>query len=213
MINSLGLRSSQIYLFLPFLVVFLVCMFVAPVVYSQEQEYTVQIEFSFDTGSVPDQEVIGYLIYIDGEPRCQSYVVNSQVIDCSFVAEPGRYEFTMSALYGRGGESTRSAAYTFEVGDAIATRPGGDGSDVIIFEPGDDSSGSIDDPIRDPGRVVDVQPGDINGDGVVDMKDILTGLQALSQSGSQYVAVKADVNEDNKIGMEEVLYVFKRISR
>jgi len=53
--------------------------------------------------------------------------------------------------------------------------------------------------------------GDINGDGSIDLADIITGLEILTGS-SKAVNSAADVHSDNKIGMEDILYIFRIIS-
>ena len=59
---------------------------------------------------------------------------------------------------------------------------------------------------------INVQPGDINGDGFIDLKDIITGLQTLTNSYSGNTNLEADVNDDNKIGMEEILFDLNKTS-
>jgi hypothetical protein len=58
-----------------------------------------------------------------------------------------------------------------------------------------------------------VQPGDINGDGLIDVRDIILGLQVLVNAGSSPSAIEADVNGDQKIGWEEILYSLRRTSQ
>ncbi len=53
-------------------------------------------------------------------------------------------------------------------------------------------------------------PGDIDGSGVVNMGDLILALQILSGiHPSQKVFNKADVNNDGKIGTEEVIYILQ----
>lgn len=49
-------------------------------------------------------------------------------------------------------------------------------------------------------------PGDINGDGLIDLKDIIISLQVLINLNPQGTTTQGDVNGDGKIGFEEVLY-------
>lgn len=63
------------------------------------------------------------------------------------------------------------------------------------------------------GQVANVPPGDINGDGLIDMKDIILGLQVMVNSGSNSSNINADVNGDQKIGWEEILYGLRNISQ
>jgi len=56
-------------------------------------------------------------------------------------------------------------------------------------------------------------PGDINDDGYVDLGDAVLALQVMSGTTSAGAVYKeADVNGDNKIGLEEVLYVMQKVT-
>lgn len=54
--------------------------------------------------------------------------------------------------------------------------------------------------------------GDINGDIILDLKDPIIALQMLTGSLSADVSTRADINSDNKIGIEEALFVLKQIA-
>ncbi|MCP4346012.1 MAG: hypothetical protein GY795_10865 [Desulfobacterales bacterium] len=55
--------------------------------------------------------------------------------------------------------------------------------------------------------------GDINGNNEVDINDAIIGLKISTNSlYSQYISLNADVNGDNNIGIEEVVYVLQVIS-
>jgi carboxypeptidase D len=59
-----------------------------------------------------------------------------------------------------------------------------------------------------------VEPGDINGDGAVDLKDAIAALRVLSGIGvSFHLHTKADVSGDGKIGLEEVIYVLQTCTK
>ena len=61
--------------------------------------------------------------------------------------------------------------------------------------------------------ISDIQLGDINGIDGVDLVDAVLALQVLSGlEPSSYVYIEADVNEDGKIGLEEVIYGLQVIS-
>ncbi|MGD9972822.1 MAG: DUF1566 domain-containing protein [Desulfatirhabdiaceae bacterium] len=55
-------------------------------------------------------------------------------------------------------------------------------------------------------------PGDVSGDGVLDMKDALLALQALAGLEPSELSLAGDVNGDGRIGMAEVIYVLQKIS-
>ncbi len=61
--------------------------------------------------------------------------------------------------------------------------------------------------------VADAVPGDINGDGKVDLADLVLALQICSGIEiNTFVDVDADVNGDNRIGMVEASYILQKIS-
>ncbi|MBF0452179.1 MAG: hypothetical protein HQK75_15865 [Candidatus Magnetomorum sp.] len=51
--------------------------------------------------------------------------------------------------------------------------------------------------------------GDLNNDGLIDLKDIITGLQAISGIEQELVIVHADVNNDGRISMIDILFVLE----
>lgn len=57
-------------------------------------------------------------------------------------------------------------------------------------------------------------PGDIDGNGDVDLHDALIGLKIIASVdlGSQTVVMGADVNGDEKIGIEDVIYILIKVS-
>ena len=62
-------------------------------------------------------------------------------------------------------------------------------------------------------RVGSIAPGDINGDSVIDLKDLALGLQVLSGMDADGVQTDADTNGDGKIGFADLSYVLDEISR
>ena len=57
-------------------------------------------------------------------------------------------------------------------------------------------------------------PGDMNGNGILDLADVLIGLQvAANMNVHQAVFLKADINKDNAIGIHESIFVLKRIAQ
>jgi len=77
--------------------------------------------------------------------------------------------------------------------------------------PGGDSNGEPNDGvIIDPGGIiVALDPGDLNGVGDVDLVDAILGLQVVSGMHPNNVYSPADVNNDDKIGIEEVIYILQ----
>lgn len=52
-----------------------------------------------------------------------------------------------------------------------------------------------------------IEKGDINGDGAVDLSDLILSLKAAAGIGHRAVCVYGDVNGDGKIGLEEAVYI------
>ncbi len=69
-------------------------------------------------------------------------------------------------------------------------------------------------PIVDMGCYEVVPPeGDINSDKYIDLIDAILGLQILTNmEPPPPVAIESDINEDNKIGIEEVIYILQTVS-
>ena len=60
---------------------------------------------------------------------------------------------------------------------------------------------------------IDAAPGDFDGDGDVDLTDAILALQVIAgMKPSSTVNKEADVNDDDKIGIEEVIYVLQKVS-
>jgi len=60
---------------------------------------------------------------------------------------------------------------------------------------------------------VSILPGDVNYDGITDLKDLILSLETISGiSPGQTVFFSADVNADKRIGVEEALYVLGRMA-
>ncbi len=51
-------------------------------------------------------------------------------------------------------------------------------------------------------------PGDVNNDGLVDLRDAISALRVLLDSNAS-VHTTGDINGDNKIGLEEVVYILQ----
>ncbi len=83
-----------------------------------------------------------------------------------------------------------------------------------------DSTGQRTDPeLVEWDGVIELVPlkGDINGDGKADLADAVLGLQALAGIESEkirqdYVESHTDVNADNKIGMEDMLFILQKLA-
>ncbi len=56
-----------------------------------------------------------------------------------------------------------------------------------------------------------ISGGDVNGDGVIDLEDAVIALQILSNIIPPDVYTEADVNNDNVIGVPEVIFIMQKI--
>jgi parallel beta-helix repeat protein len=55
-------------------------------------------------------------------------------------------------------------------------------------------------------------PGDLNGVGGVDLADAIIALKIVAGINVGNIAAGADVNSDNKIGLEEVIYILQKVA-
>lgn len=55
--------------------------------------------------------------------------------------------------------------------------------------------------------------GDLNGDGTIDLKDIIIGLKMLAGSTSVNILIFSDVDDNDQIGMSDVLYSLAEIAQ
>lgn len=53
--------------------------------------------------------------------------------------------------------------------------------------------------------------GDLNGDGFVDLVDVIYGLQVMTDMDAGQLYKKADVDGDGKIGMAEIVYILQKV--
>ena len=61
-------------------------------------EHEIQVDFSFDTLAITGKQVIGYRLYKESEPACDTTLPESQSISCRGVGEDGTYNFTLAEL-------------------------------------------------------------------------------------------------------------------
>ncbi|MCB2217362.1 MAG: PKD domain-containing protein [Desulfobulbaceae bacterium] len=95
-----------------FLFLFLLCLL--PIdSHALPQDYTVQVNFSFDAPSITEKQILAYRLYKNAELACENGPVAPQVLDCSITTEPGTYDFTLTALYSDGSQSPHSAPFPF----------------------------------------------------------------------------------------------------
>jgi len=78
------------------------------------KEYSVHIQFHYNTSAVPDKQVFGYNLYKDGSEVCTVRHIESEVQDfeCSFESSGGSSSFTLTALFYDRTESPHSAPFS-----------------------------------------------------------------------------------------------------
>lgn len=82
---------------------------------AQAGQYNIQVDFTFDTVGDPSKQVVGYRLYQQGNPVCDSSSYDLQSMTCQITTDPGTFNFTMSALYSDQTESPQSASFPFTV--------------------------------------------------------------------------------------------------
>ena len=76
-------------------------------------QYDIQVDFAFDSAADPNKQVIGYRLYQEGNPACDSDIYDLQSMTCLITSSAGTFNFTMSAIYDDGNESPQSAPFPF----------------------------------------------------------------------------------------------------
>jgi len=107
------------------LLVFLICslLLIIGIPLAHAGQYDIQVDFSFDTSSDPGRQVIGYRLYQEETPVCQSDSGEQKFITCLLVSVPGTFNFTLSALYSDQSESPQSEPFSFTFSDQPSTTP------------------------------------------------------------------------------------------
>jgi len=55
-------------------------------------------------------------------------------------------------------------------------------------------------------------PGDVNGDGVVDLVDAILALKVMVHLTAPFVNYTADLNQDHKIGLAEAIFILQKVA-
>jgi hypothetical protein len=53
--------------------------------------------------------------------------------------------------------------------------------------------------------------GDVNGDGAVNLKDVIAALQIVTGQSPNTIIKEADVDGDGKIGLSEALHILQKL--
>lgn len=85
--------------------------------------HTIEIEFSFTPSYDSQNPLLGYRLYKESEPVCDTSVPDSNVISCDITSEDGTFDFTLTALYSDNTESPSSPPFPFTLSSASTTDP------------------------------------------------------------------------------------------
>jgi len=76
-----------------------------------------------------------------------------------------------------------------------------------------DSAGNISSPASDRVNINDIYKGDVNHDGIVDIRDGILAIKVVSGiSPTEIIYKEADVNGDGRIGMGDAIYILQIIA-
>ncbi len=147
----------------------------------------------------PDTEPITKI----ASPSSDDAIYKGEAADFQGIVEGGDAPFTYSWNFGASGvensDKKDPGNVTFQtVGNYTITF-------TVTDKDGDEGKDSV---------TVTIKPScDINGDGQTDLKDIILALQVLVGMNSDNNNIQlADINDDNRIGIAEVIYILKKIS-
>ncbi|MCP4112034.1 MAG: hypothetical protein GY749_41990 [Desulfobacteraceae bacterium] len=59
---------------------------------------------------------------------------------------------------------------------------------------------------------IQIAPGDVNGDRIVDMSDAVLALKLIAGISEDNIYAEADGNGDGKIGIQEVLFILRKMA-
>jgi hypothetical protein len=139
------------------------------------------------------------------------------------VAEGSAYSFIPSAADIDAGDTLRFsisnkpvwATFNSSTG-ALTGTPGNDDvgtTDTIVITVTDSSNAGVSLPAFDLKVTNSILPGDLDDSGIVDLKDLYLLQTILSGNTSpEPFFTEADVNDDGKLGQEEIIYIMMRIS-
>ncbi len=90
---------------------------------AQAGQYDIQVDFTFDSTADPSKQVVGYRLYQQGNPACDSSSYDLQSMTCVITSDPGTYNFTMSARYSDQTESPQSTPFPFTINEDTRVIP------------------------------------------------------------------------------------------
>jgi PKD repeat protein len=132
-------------------------------------QHEVQVEFSFDVNALPNKQIAGYRLYMEGQEVCNTGPVDPQNITCMVTAEDGTYDFTLAVRYDDDSLSPQSAAFPFTITTEAPPPP------VITLAGANPQIVEQDSAYIELGATAtDVTPGDLTGALVIDASAVET---------------------------------------
>ncbi len=105
------------------LLLFLFIFLLIPGFLSAAELHTLDIEFAFSDPGDPESQLLGYILYKEGEPVCETDDPNASMITCELLTEDGTFDFNLTAFYADGTESPPSPSFPFTISSIPNTIP------------------------------------------------------------------------------------------
>ncbi len=82
---------------------------------------TLQINFDYFPPDIPDQDLLGFRLYKEGQLVCETSVPSESSITCDIESEDGTFNFALAGVYSNDIESSHSPSYPFTITSDLAT--------------------------------------------------------------------------------------------
>jgi hypothetical protein len=97
------------------LLLFLFIFLLIPGFLSAAELHTLDIEFAFSDPGDPESQLLGYILYKEGDPVCETNDTDASMITCELLTEDGTFNFNLTAFYADGTESPPSPSFPFTI--------------------------------------------------------------------------------------------------
>lgn len=82
---------------------------------SAAELHTLDIQFAFSDPGDPESQLLGYILYKEGDPVCETNDTDASMITCELLTEDGTFNFNLTAFYADGTESPPSPSFPFTI--------------------------------------------------------------------------------------------------